>query len=90
MKTARVNIDYHMEFDKHGCSVPYALTQEPVEIFHHGKPQVVEHILAGNRHPEQGYGSCLGIQRTGETYPHVRLEATARHALALTSAPTKS
>ena len=31
-KTARVNIDYHVEFDQHWYSVPYALTQQQVEI----------------------------------------------------------
>jgi len=44
---------------------------------------VVERILAGNRHPEQGYRSCLGIVRLGEKYPHGRVEAAARRALAL-------
>jgi len=138
-KTARVNIDYHVEFDKHWYSVPYQLTQKPVEIratattveiFHQGsrvasharsqaaykhstvhehRPKahqrheewppsrvvewcgkvgpataaVVERILTSKPHPEQGYRSCLGIQRLGETYPHARLEAAARRALAL-------
>ena len=45
--------------------------------------QVVERILAGNRHPEQGFRSCLGILRLGEQYPHARLEGAARRALAL-------
>ena len=31
-KTARVNIDYHIEFDQHCYSVPYALTQQQVEV----------------------------------------------------------
>ena len=31
-KTARVNIDYHIEFDRHWYSVPYQLTQREVEI----------------------------------------------------------
>ena len=31
-KTARVNIDYHVEFDRHWYSVPYQLTQREVEI----------------------------------------------------------
>jgi len=138
-KTARVNIDYHVEFDRHWYSVPYALTQQEVEIratdstlevFHKGvrvashlrsptphrhstihehRPkahqrhlewtpsrviqwcgqigpataQVVERILGGNRHPEQGFRSCLGIVRLGETYPHARVEAASRRALAL-------
>lgn len=31
-KRARVNIDYHVEFDHHWYSVPYQLTQQEVEI----------------------------------------------------------
>jgi len=46
IKTATVNIDYHVEFDEHRYSVPYLLihqkvdihaTEWMVEIFHHGK-----------------------------------------------------
>ncbi len=138
-KTVRVNIDYHVEFDRHWYSVPYQLTQRQVEIratastvevFHKGirvasharshaahrhstvnghRPkahqrylewtpsrivewsgkigpataQVVNRVLASNRHPEQGYRSCLGIIRLGEKYPHARVEAAARRALTL-------
>jgi transposase len=138
-KIARVNIDYHIEFDHHWYSVPYQLTQQEVEIratastveiFHKGtrvasharshtphrhttihehRPkahqrhlgwtpsrivewsgtigpataQVVERILSSNRHPEQGFRSCLGIIRLGEQYPHARVEAAARRAVAL-------
>jgi len=138
-KTARVNIDYHVEFDRHWYSVPYALTQQEVEIratastvevFHKGvrvasharshvphrhttihahRPKahqrhlewtpsrivewsakigpatahVVDRILASNRHPEQGFRSCLGILRLGHKYPHTRVEAAARRAVAL-------
>ena len=136
-KRARVNIDYHVEFDHHWYSVPYQLTQQEVEIrgtaatvevFHQGvrvasharscvlhhhttihehRPkahqrhlewtpsrivewsakigpaaaQVVDRILASNRHPEQGYRSCLGILRLGDKYPHARVEAAARRAV---------
>jgi transposase len=138
-KTVRVNIDYHVEYDRHWYSVPYQLTQRQVEvrataatveIFHKGirvasharsradhrhstandhRPkahqrhlewtpsriiewsgkigpataQLVDRILASNRHPEQGYRSCLGIIRLGDKYPHTRVEAAARRALAL-------
>ena len=138
-KTARVNIDHHVELDKHWYSVPHQLTQceveiratpTTVEIFHRGvrvasharsraeykhttihehRPkahqrhqewppsrvvewcgavgpataQVAERILGSNRHPEQGYRSCLGIVRLGKDYPHERVEAAARRALAL-------
>jgi transposase len=138
-KTARVNIDYHVAFDRHWYSVPYQFTQQEVEIratastveiFRQGirvasharsdsphrhttisdhRPkahqrylewtpsrvvewsakigpataQVVDRILAGNRHPEQGFRSCLGIIRLGDKYPQARVEAAARRALAL-------
>lgn len=137
-KTARVNIDYHVEFDLHWYSVPYQLTQQEVEIhgtastveiFHKGvrvasharshrahhhttihqhRPkahqrylewtpsrivewsstigpataQLVDRILSSNRHPEQGFRSCLGIIRLGDKYPHARVEAAARRAVA--------
>ncbi|MEO7653550.1 MAG: IS21 family transposase, partial [Bryobacteraceae bacterium] len=51
-KTARVNIDYHVEFDRHWYSVPYQLTQSEVEIrasastvevFHRGE-RVASHL----------------------------------------------
>lgn len=49
-KTARVNIDYHVEFEKHFYSVPFELIHQEVrirasehlvEIFHQSKPQAV-------------------------------------------------
>jgi len=51
-KTARVNIDYHVEFDHHFYSVPYTLvhqemtlrtTLQVVEVFHKGQ-RVVAHV----------------------------------------------
>jgi transposase len=45
--------------------------------------QVVDRILASNRHPEQGYRSCLGVIRLGNKYTHARVEAAARRAVAL-------
>jgi len=51
-KTARVNIDYHVEFGNHFYSVPYTLTQQDVEvratastveIFHQGR-RVASHL----------------------------------------------
>lgn len=44
---------------------------------------VVDRILASNRHPEQGFRSCLGIVRLGGKYTHPRVEAAARRAVAL-------
>ena len=45
--------------------------------------QVVQRILTGKRHPEQGYRSCLGIIRLGDKYPHVRVEAAAQRAVTM-------
>jgi len=52
--------------------------------------QVVERILTGKRHPEQGYRSCLGIIRLGKKYPHARVEAAAQRALTLNVCSYKS
>jgi transposase len=145
-KTARVNIDYHVDVAQHFYSVPYALTQQEVEvrataatveIFHRGtrvashvrsylpyratscdehRPkshqkhlewtpsrmldwaqkigpataEVFDRIMAGKRHPEQGYRSCLGILRLGDQYPKERLEAAARRAIALNACSYQS
>lgn len=145
-KTAKVNIDYHVEFDRHYYSVPYQLTQQEVElrasattveIFHRGvrvasharsnvphrattldehRPkshqrhlewtpsrliewartigpataEVTARIMAAKRHPEQGYRSCLGIQRLGKQYPAERMEAASRRALALNACSYQS
>jgi transposase len=145
-KRARVNIDYHVEVDRHWYSVPYSLTPQEVEtratastveVFHPGvrvasharshaphhhttiqahRPkahqrhlewtpsrvvewsakigpataQVVDRILASKRHPEQGFRSCLGIIRLGDKYPHPRVEAPARRALAMNACTYQS
>ncbi|MBC7926058.1 MAG: IS21 family transposase [Bryobacteraceae bacterium] len=145
-KTARVNIDYHVEFDRHWYSVPYELTQQQVEIratdttvevFHKGirvashprshiqhkhttigehRPKahqrhmewtpsriaewasttgpstakVVEQIMATNRHPEQGYRSCLGIIRLGKKYGCQRVETAATRAVLLNACSYRS
>lgn len=60
-KTARVNIDYHVQFDAHYYSVPYALVREAVEIratalsvevFHRGQ-RVASHV----RRSEPGFST---------------------------------
>jgi len=43
--------------------------------------KLVEAVIAGREHPEQGYRSCLGIMRLGRTYGPQRLEAAATRAL---------
>ena len=40
--------------------------------------QLIEAILAARRHPEQGYRSCLGIQRLGERFGQPRLGGCPR------------
>jgi transposase len=40
-------------------------------------------IMAGKRHPEQGYRSCLGILRLSKQYTSQRVEAAAHRAIAL-------
>ena len=42
---------------------------------------VVEKIMAGRIHPEQGYRACLGVMRLGKNYGNDRLEAASRRAL---------
>jgi len=138
-KKTRVNIDYHVEFDKHWYSVPYDLAGQEVEVRatsttvevlrkgrrvasharshqeyhktsldeHRAKSHrkylewtpsriidwaagvgpstgaVVEKILESNRHPEQGYRSCLGLIRLAGKYSATRLEAASKRALLL-------
>jgi transposase len=57
-RTARVNIDYHIEFERHYYSVPYQLTGEAVEvhataatieIFHRGA-RVASHLRSSAPH----------------------------------------
>lgn len=140
-KMATVNIDYHIEVDRHRYSVPYQLVGQrceirvaagTVEAFHRNRrvashirsrhaggfttdpthmpeshrrhlewtpgrlirwaqetgpaaAQVVESILRSRPHPEQGFRSCLGIFRLGQTYGADRLEAACRRALAVQS-----
>lgn len=136
-KKARVNIDDHIEIERHYCSVPHQLvraqvdvrlTSTAVEILHGGRrvaahrrshrkggfttdpghrpkahqrylewtpsriiswaasigprtAELVERILESKPHPEQGYRSCLGLLRLGQTYSAARLEAASERAL---------
>jgi transposase len=53
--------------------------------------RLAEAILAGKRHPEQGYRACLGLLRLGnKTYGKQRLEAACLRALAIGSPSYKS
>jgi transposase len=133
----KVNIDYHVDVDRHYYSVPYQLigahvdarvSAHTVELFYRGNrvaahpysaergrhsteaahmppshrahqewsPSrliawgqrtvpatgwLIEAILAGRPHPEQGYRSCLGILRLSRRYGEKRLEAACARAL---------
>ena len=43
--------------------------------------RLVETILSGRAHPEQGYRTCLGILRLGKVYGTSRLEAACGRAM---------
>jgi transposase len=45
--------------------------------------ELFDRIIAGKRHPEQGYRSCLGILRLAKEYTGLRVEAAAHRAIAL-------
>ena len=45
--------------------------------------QLVARVLQSRRHPEQGFRSCLGILRLGQSYGPDRLEAAAARACRL-------
>jgi transposase len=51
---------------------------------------VIGHILGTRPHPQQGFRSCLGILRLGQTYGAERLEAACRRALHLNACRYKS
>jgi len=77
-KKARVNIDYHVEFEKHFYSVPYELIHEEVrirasermiEIFHKSKPESVAihtRSHAQGRYSTQPPHMPLKHQKAGE------------------------
>ncbi len=48
-----------------------------------GPTGLVEHILASQPHPEQGFRACRGILRLGRRYGTERLEAACSRALAI-------
>lgn len=43
--------------------------------------ELVNRIMAGKAHPEQGYRACLGVLRLGKSYGAARLEAAAGRAV---------
>lgn len=46
---------------------------------------VIEHVLQGRSHPEQGYRACLGLLNHARRYSKKRLEAACERALAIHS-----
>lgn len=42
---------------------------------------LIEQVMATRAHPQQGFRSCLGIMRLGQSYGGERLEAACRRAL---------
>jgi len=42
---------------------------------------VIERVMATRAHPQQGFRSCLGIMRLGQSFGGERLEAACRRAL---------
>jgi len=52
--------------------------------------RVVETIMNGRAHPEQGYRSCMGVMRLGSRYGNNRLESACKRALAIGGCSYKS
>lgn len=61
-KTARVNIDYHIEFDHHYYSVPYSLVGESVEVCYN--PRSVSVFHQGKRVAIHARSSQMGRHTT--------------------------
>jgi transposase len=49
----------------------------------HSTAGLVEQIMLSRTHPQQGFRSCLGLMRLGQTYGTERLDAACRRALAI-------
>jgi transposase len=80
-KTARVNIDYHVEIDQHYYSVPYTLTGQKVEVRSTGT--TVEIFQNGRRvashaRSETPYDM---LKRSATAEPHHRDSLTFRMAI---------
>lgn len=52
--------------------------------------KLIETILSGRPHPQQGFRSCLGIMNLGKSYGKERLEAACKRALVLNTTGYKS
>lgn len=59
----------------------------PQKLIHWGNTigpatgQLINEILTRNKHPEQGYRTCLGLKGLARKYPANRLEAACARAL---------
>jgi transposase len=52
--------------------------------------ELIASVMASRTHPQQGYRTCLGILRLGESYGKERVEAASRRALAIGTKTYKS
>lgn len=63
----------------------------PQKLIHWGNTigpatgQLISEILTRNKHPEQGYRTCLGLKRLARKYPHQRVETACARALKIGS-----
>jgi transposase len=78
-KRCRVNLDYHVEIEKHFYSVPFSTSAAVGD----DTAALVEIILRSRPHPEQGFRSCIGILGLAKRYDAERLDAACAKALAL-------
>jgi transposase len=51
---------------------------------------LIERVMASRSHPQQGFRSCLGIMRLGQSYGVARLEAACQRALQVDAASYRS
>jgi transposase len=145
-KLAKVNVDYHIEYDGHYYSVPYKyvgehvylrITASTIEVLCDNKriashrlsvrkrahTTIKEHmpkshqkyiewnperilnwaktigpstgelakcIMSSRAHPQQGFRSCFGVLRLGESFGKDRLENACKRALSIKSYSYKS
>ncbi|MFH1893822.1 MAG: IS21 family transposase, partial [Candidatus Zixiibacteriota bacterium] len=73
----KVNIDYHVEPDKHYYSVPYTFMHKEVEA------RLATRIMESRPHPQQGFRACLGLIRLAKAYGNERMEAASTRALSV-------
>lgn len=67
IKAAKVNIDYHVQFEKHCYSVPHHLVGETVEI--HAKSEIVAFFFHGKRVTSHVRASHPGVTTLPEHMP---------------------